>query len=140
MSASEKNNQPEVVGQEVSRSKGTLPLFETLKLDDTVKRYSRSYYAGAFRKFLLFLKIKSTSSPTNMRVIVQFLNPVDGQWYDYPQGLFASLYYEATDTASEILECFSCDCLAREVRIAVVGVGTDSTNYFTIAPCIEFMN
>lgn len=133
-------NQPEQVGIEVSRSEGVLPLFDKLVVNDTAIHTSRSFYCAAFRKFLLYLYILSSGAPTNIHIEVQFLNANDGQWYTYKQGLFASLYYEDTDTANGIRECYSGDCLGREMRVLVTGSGTDGSNTFTIIPSVEFLN
>ena len=125
---------------EVSRSKNVLTFFNKFTLKDTVERFSKEFPCHAFRKFQLYLFIDSTGAPTDIHIKVQFLNPNDGQWYYYKQGLFASLYWEDTDTASGIRECFSGDCVGRAMRISVTGGDASSAAYWTVTSDVEFLN
>lgn len=94
----------------------------------------------AFRNFTLYLRILSASTPTTIQFFVEFLEPRSGLWHRYVQGLFASLIYEDTITATEINEVFSGDCAGREMRVVAVGVGTDATKKFTFSIAAEFWN
>lgn len=128
------------VGEEVSRSKEILKLFEKEVVNNTLERVSRGCICAPFRKFFLYLDIDSTGSPTDIRIKVQFLNRVTGRWHTYKQGLFASLYYEDADTASGIWECFSGDCVGREFRITLTGADAAAANYWTVSAEVEFLN
>lgn len=101
---------------------------------------SPAYDTYTRRKFLLFLDIDSTLAPTTIQFIPQFSDDSGTDWFDYKQGLFASLFYEDTDTASGIKECFSGDCAGELFRLRVVAVGTDGTNLFTVTARVSFLN
>ena len=131
---------PVKVGEEVARSKDILKLFEKYAVIGTVEVLSPGFICRPFRKFLLYLDIDSTGTPTDLRIKVQFLNRVTGRWHTYKQGLFASFYYEDVDTASGIWECFSGENLGREMRITLTGTGTSGSAYFTVSAYVEFMN
>jgi hypothetical protein len=92
------------------------------------------------RRFLLFLDVDSANSPTTIQFIVQFSDDEGVDWFDYKQGLFASLFYEDTDTASGIKECFSGECAGRLFRLRAVAVGTTAPNTFTVTARVEFLN
>lgn len=93
-----------------------------------------------YRRFLLFLNIDSTNTPTTIQFIPQFSDDGGTTWYDYVQGIFASMFYEDTDVASGIKECFSGECAGRDFRLRAVAVGTDGTNTFTVTAKIAFFN
>lgn len=131
---------PEVMDESVIRSGEIIQLFEKLKADDTVPRISDGVVCQAFRRFLLYLFIDSTGAPTTIQYEVQFLEPWTGQWYTYKQGLFACLFYEDADTASGIYECFEGECMGRELRVKMTGVGTTAAAYFTTSVAVEFRN
>ncbi len=91
-----------------------------------------------FGHFTLFLNIDSTLAPTDIRFIVEFSNDGGTTWYEYRQGVFASLFYEDVDTASGLLVAFSGDNAGAEFRLRIVAVGTDVTNLFTVTADVEF--
>ncbi len=131
---------PQVMDESVVRSGDIIQLFDKLKVDDTVPRISDGVICQAFRRFLLYIKLKSTSTPTTIRYEVQFLDPWPGEWNTYKQGVFAALYYEDADTATAINDCFEGECMGREVRVKITGVGTTSAAYFTTSVSVEFRN
>lgn len=106
--------------------------------DVTTSENSAKVDTDDYRKFLLFLDVDSTGTPTTVQFIVQFSDDGGTTWYDYKQSLFASLYYEDQDTASGITECFSGECAGRDFRLRVVATGTDATNTFTVTAKVEF--
>lgn len=106
--------------------------------DDPTSENSSNVDTDNFRKFTLYLNVDSTDTPTTVQFIVQFSDDGGTTYYDYKQGLFASLYYEDADTASGITECFSGDCAGRDFRLRVVAVGTDATHKFTVTAKVEF--
>ena len=120
------------------RSTDVVQLFDGELVQDTRNHVSDAVECGAFRHFNLNLNIDSTSTPTDLRIQVQFLDTQSGKWHTYKQGLFASLYYEDTDTASGILEMFSGECAGRAMRIVLTGTGTTSSAYFTVSASVEF--
>ena len=84
----------------------------------------------------VLLRIDSTLAPTNIRFIAQYL--VGGQWYDFEEGLWASLMWEDTDTASGVNKVFLLPCGGIDtVRIRAVGTGTDAGNFFDISVSVR---
>ena len=101
---------------------------------------SPSYDTDRWRKFLLFLDITSANAPTTIQFIVQFSDDGGTDWFDYKQGLFASLFYEDADTAGGIQECFFGECAGRLFRLRAVAVGTTAPNTFTVTARVSFLN
>jgi len=115
-----------------------IELYRAERVHNTTERISKPIQTSPYRKFHLYLDIDSTSTPTDLRVKVQFRNPNDEKWYTYKQGPFASLYWEDQDTASGIQESFSGDCAGREMRLTLTGSGTTSSAYFDVSAYVEF--
>lgn len=92
----------------------------------------------SYRYFLLYLNIDSTNAPTDIQFLIQYSDDGGTTWYDYRQGLFASLFYEDTVVAAGILECFSGEVMGRTIRLRVVATGTTSTATFLVTAKIEF--
>ena len=92
------------------------------------------------RRFLLFLNIDSANTPTDIQFIPQFSDDDGVTWFDYKQGLFASLFFEDLDTAPGITECFSGECAGRLFRLRVVATGTTAPNTFTVTARVSFLN
>ena len=123
------------------RSEDQLRLFKDTVVESTTDTYeSESVNAGPYREFLLHLDIDSTGSPTTLRVEVQFASQVTGKWHTLKQGLFAALFWEDTDVASGVYECFRGQCAGRQLRVKLTGVGVSSSAYFTVSASVEFRN
>lgn len=122
------------------RSKDIVQLFDQKVISSTTPVISDGVPCAAFRHFSLYLFIDSTSTPTTLRIEVEFLEPWSGKWHTYKQGVFAALYYEDGDTASGIWECFQGMCAGREMRIKLTGVGVTSSAYFTNSSAVELFN
>lgn len=120
------------------RRRALITAIDAIRIDDDPTSYnSATIEADLWQNFLLYLDIDSTLSPTTLQVIVQFSDDGGTTWYSYFQDLFASLFYEDTDTASGITECFSGQVQGRDMRVRIVGVGTDATNYFDVTAKVE---
>lgn len=124
----------------VERNEESILLFDKEDIKSTNPVYSEAVHCGAYRHFRLSLDIDSTSTPTDLRIEVLFLEEQTGKWFTYKQGFFASLYYEDTDVASGVQECFSGDCSGRAMRIKLTGSGTTSSAFFTVSAAVEFWN
>ena len=123
------------------RSKEIIRLFKGEVVNSTIiTPISPSILTRPFRHFLLHLDIDSTSTPTTLRVEIQFASTVTGKWHTYKQGPFASLYWEDVDTATAIQECFEGSCAGRLFRIKLTGAGVTSSAYFTVSASVEFLN
>lgn len=76
--------------------------------------------------------VGSTLAPTDIRVLPQFEDDA-AQWWDFEEGLWASLFWEDTDTAAGIYKVFLLPCGGQDnVRFNVVATGTDANNLFTV--------
>jgi hypothetical protein len=143
-----KGDQVPVLQEEVLyRPKEVLQLFQNELVNNTTPRLSDGIECAPFRKFGIYVYIDSTSTPDQLHIEVEFLDRWTGQWYTHKQGLFASLYYEDTDTASGIYECFVGDVLGRAFRVKLTGVDVSqsgntlsSTKYFTVSIGVDFWN
>lgn len=131
---------PTVQEQSLIRTKDLIELLNMKRVNSTTTVYSGEVQCTPFRKFGLYVYIKSTSTPTTIRLRVEFLDAYSGRWHTYKQGLFASLFWEDTETASGIAECFKGDVLGRAMRIAIDTVGTTSTKYFDVTLTADFWN
>jgi len=120
------------------RPKNQLQLFDGFMVKDTTEHKSDGIECGAFRKFGLYLTMKSTSTPTTLQIKVEFLDRWSGQWCTHKQGPFAALFYEDTDLATLTSESFSGDVLGRAMRVTLTGVGTTGTEYFTVSVSVDF--
>ncbi|MBI2869391.1 MAG: hypothetical protein HYX96_06165 [Chloroflexi bacterium] len=131
---------PVVQDMAVVRSQDIVQLLDHLIVNNTTPRQSEAVDCAAFRRFLLYLGIDSTSTPTDVRIEVQFLDRWTGAWHTYKQGPFASMYFEDQDTASGVYECFEGECMGRALRLKVTGSGTSGSAYFDISAAVEFRN
>jgi len=131
---------PQLFDDSIYRSRDILQLFDHEVVNDTVERLSEPCQVGGFRHFTLYVKLLSESTPTTIHIEVLFLEPSTNCWHTYKQGLFAALFYEDTDCATEICEVFTGDCAGRDVRVRLTGAGTEATKYFDVDISLEFWN
>ena len=144
----EKGEQAPVLQEEVIyRPKDILQLFRTVVINNTTPKLSNAIECAPFRKFGIYVYIKSTSTPDVLHVEVEFLDRWTGQWYTYKQGLFAALFFEDTDTASGIYEAFVGDVYGRAMRAKLTGVNVANSGnvlaadkFFTANLAADFWN
>jgi len=123
------------------RSEEIRRLLDQVVVGATTTRISDPVQCGPFRRFTLYLRIKSTGTGTHVvQVIVEFLDRWSGKWHQYNQGPFASLFYEDTATATEVDDVYEGMCAGREMRVRLVGTNTTSSLYFTMSVAVEFFN
>ena len=116
---------------------GIQNLFAAQVFDDvTTSANSGSVDMENYEKFILYLDIDSTLTPTDIRFIVQFSND-NVNWYDYTNDFFGDLRYEDVATASGLLEAMSGLALGRYARLRIVATGTTAANLFTVSAAIE---
>ena len=132
--------EPVLFGEALYRTEDPIQLFDKKSVVDTTEQISDDVPCHAFRHFTLYVGIDSTGAPTTLQVKVQFLDRYTGKWHTLRQGLFASLFYEDTDTASGIYEVFHGLCAGRDLRVTLTGVGTTSSAYFTTDISVEMFN
>jgi hypothetical protein len=109
-------------------------LVDDIRIDDDPTTYTTAAVSTkGWSALWMFVKIDSTLSPTDLRILAQFSIDGGNTWYDYEEGLWASLYWEDTDTATEILKAYLLPCGGvDQVRFVLTGTGTDAANYFDV--------
>lgn len=109
-------------------------LIDDQRLDDAPTSYdSAALDVDGWSAVWILVDIDSTLSPTNIRILAQFSDDGGSTWWDFVEGLWASLYWEDVDTASGIKEVFLLPCGGiDDIRIRAIGTGTDATNYFDV--------
>jgi len=134
--------EPSLQEEVIYRTREQLQLLEQEIINNTVPRLSKGVACAPFRKFGLYVyvRFRGTHDTINLHIEVEFLSRWTGQWYTYKQGLFAALYYEDTDTAAGIYECFTGDVLGRFFRVKLTGVGVSSVNYYEVNIDVDFWN
>ena len=107
-------------------------LIDAIRIDDAPTFYNSALMdVAGYSAVWVLIDIDSTLAPTDLRVLAQFSDDAGGTWWDFEEGLFASLYWEDTDTAAGINKTFLLPCGGiDDIRIRIVGTGTDATNFF----------
>ena len=86
-----------------------------------------------YRRALVLIDIDSTLAPTNITFTPQFTENGGATWWDFQEGIWASMVFEDTATASGINKVFKLDISGTDKwQISVVATGTDATNFFTV--------
>jgi len=109
-------------------------LVNAIRIDDAPTSYdSAGMGVTEYNAVWLLIDIDSTLAPTDLRVLPQFTDDGGTTWWDFEEGLFASLFWEDTDTAAGINKAYLLPCGGiNEFRIRVIGTGTDATNFFDV--------
>ena len=109
----------------------------TLAADVTLAAVPTSYTSAPFditsvSGAWVHIFIDSTGAPTNVRVLVQFSD--DGYtWWDFEEGLWASLYWEDADTAAGIHKAYLLPCAGQNLmRFCITGTGTAADATFWV--------
>ena len=134
------NQTPERQESDTIRPHDQIQLFDNHRFNHTNEIKSDGVECAAFKKFGLYLTLKSTSTPTTIRFKVEFLDRWGGQWCTLKQGVFAALFYEDGDTATLTSEMFTGDVAGREMRVTVQTVGGTSTKYWDVSVSVDFWN
>jgi len=136
------NAVPALQVDELYRPKEPIQLLENVDIKSTTPVISDPVQCAPFRKFGLFVYVDftGTADTITLHIEVEFLDRWTGKWYTHKQGLFASLYYEDTDTATGIWECFQGECLGRQMRVKLTGAGVSTSNYFTVSIGVDLWN
>jgi len=136
------NQVPEIQEEVIWRPRDQLQLFDRFVIADTLEHVSHGPACAPFRKFGLYCDVEFDGTPDtiNLHIEVEFLNRWTNQWHTYKQGLFAALFYEDTDTANRIYECFQGDVLGRAFRVKLTGIGVSDANHFHVSISADFWN
>ena len=109
-------------------------LVDDIRIDDAPTSYdSAGMDITDYNAVWILIDIDSTLAPTTLRVLAQYTHDGGTTWWDFEEGLWASLFWEDTDTAAGINKAYLLPCGGiDEIRIRLVGAGTDATNYFDV--------
>lgn len=122
---------------DVNRTAITAILASTQLDDNPTSVNSDSLDVSLCREILCYLTMDSTLAPTTLQWIAQFSDDGGTTWYNFLQGIWAAMFFEDTEVASGVTYCFSCPAVGRLFRLRAVAVGSDATNFFTVAAKAE---
>lgn len=101
--------------------------------DDPTAYYSNGMDVTAWSAVWVLIDIDSTLAPTHLRILAQWSYDSGATWWDFEEGLWASLGWEDTDTAARINKAYLLPCGGIDlIRIGAIGTGTDATNFFDV--------
>jgi hypothetical protein len=93
---------------------------------------SNTHDVSEYGALWVHIYIDSTGAPTDVRVLPEFQGV--GHWWDYEEGLWASLMWEDTDTANGIRKAFLLPCGGQDtVRFRVITTGTGPGATFEVS-------
>lgn len=109
-------------------------LINAIRIDDDPTAYnSAALDVSEWSAAWILIDIDSTLAPTLLRVLAQYSHDGGTTWWDYEEGLWASLCWEDTDTASGINKAYLLPCGGiDDMRIRIIGTGTDAGNFFDV--------
>ena len=109
-------------------------IIDAVRIDDDPTSFnSAAHDVDGWSAVWLLIDIDSTLTPTHLRVLVQFSDDGGTTWWDFEEGLWASLGWEDVGTGGGINKAFLLPCSGiDDIRIRVVGTGTNATNYFDV--------
>ena len=93
-----------------------------------------------FREFILYLGMVSAGTPTTIQFIPQFSDDGGTTFFNYLQGIWASMFFEDTVMTSAIGRAFDGKVVGRLFRLRIEAVGTTAVNTFTASADVEFRN
>ena len=111
----------------------------TVTLDDDPTSYSSPAHnvAGESAVWVL-IGIDSTGTPTDVRILAQISHDGGTSWWDFEEGLWASLYWEDTDTANQSWKAYLLPVGGVDlIRFRAIATGTNANNYFEVAVAVR---
>ena len=95
---------------------------------------STSHVATGYGALRVYIYVLSIGAPTDVRVLPQF-SPNNGvNWFDFEEGLWASLFWEDTDTAAGIRKVYQLPLAGEDlVRFRVITTGAGPGATFTVS-------
>ena len=96
---------------------------------------SNSHIVTGYGALRVYIYVLSTGAPTDVRVLPQFSPNNGAAWFDFEEGLWASLFWEDTDTAAPgIRKDYQLPCAGEDLvrfRVTTTGAGPGAT--FTVS-------
>jgi len=121
--------------EEVIRTAGAWPTLVNAVVFDAVTTAFNSIALDISGEGAIWVLIfvQSVGAPTNIRVLPQFSSDASVTWWDFEEGLWASLMWEDTDTAAGIHKAYLLPCGGQDLlRFNVVATGTGVGATFTV--------
>jgi hypothetical protein len=108
--------------------------FNNVKTTDN----SISVPCADYRKFTVFVEVKSNNTPTSIQFRPQF--SIDGgiSWFDLYEEQYPSLMQEDTGTVTATARCYTGDCASPHFSLYTVAVGTTAPNTFIVSAWVHF--
>lgn len=101
--------------------------------DDPTFYYSAALDIDGWSAVWILIDIDSTLAPTDIRILAQFSDDGGTTWWDFVEGLWASLFWEDADTAAGIKRAFLLPCGGiDDIRVGAIATGTNATNFFDV--------
>lgn len=107
-------------------------LINNARINDSVSHCSASMDARNWSASWILIYVTSTLTPTLLRILIQFSD--DGvTWWDFEEGLWASLCWEDVDTVSGVKKAYLLPLGGiSNIRVCAIGTGTDANNFFDV--------
>lgn len=93
---------------------------------------------GDYRKFTLFVEVKSNNTPTSIQFRPQFSIDAGISWFDYYQEQYPSLLQEDTATVTATARCYTGDCASPHFSLYTVAAGTSAANTWIVSAWVHF--
>jgi hypothetical protein len=94
---------------------------------------SPAYDIGSTTGAWVCIFVDSTGAPTDVRILVQFSHDEGTTWWDFEEGLWASMFWEDADTASGIHKTYLLPCGGQNLmRFRTIGTGTGAGATFAV--------
>ncbi|GAH00251.1 unnamed protein product [marine sediment metagenome] len=101
--------------------------------DDPTSMNSAPITVTGLNKVWVLLDIDSTSNPTTITFTPQYTDDGGNTYYDFQQGIWASMIFEDTATAAGIKKAFILDMAGIDMwRMSITTAGTDASKKFTV--------
>lgn len=101
--------------------------------DDPKEMVSALMDVAGSRGVWVLLEVDSVGAPTDVRFLPQFSNDGGTTFWDYEEGIWASMYFEDLDAASGLKKAYHLPLGGVDSwRVRVVCTGTDETRKFVV--------
>ena len=134
LSDSDGHLQLDVLSAAIDTEAAWTTLHSAVRLDDSpTSANSANVDCDGYRGAWILCDIDSTLAPTTLQIIAQFSEDGGTTYWDYVEGVWASLFYEDTVVASGITHAYHLPLEGiDDFRIRIVAVGSDASKYFDV--------
>lgn len=109
-------------------------LVDNVRLDNNPTQWcSEGMDTTGLSGLWVLIGVDSNGTPTLLRVLAQWSDDGGTTWWDFEEGLWASLCWEDQDTTSGINKAYLLPCGGIDlIRFCVIGTGTTAANWFEV--------